>query len=383
MALIQEAYSVGEWRGSYLGFTYNKIHSSRFGIVRTSTSNRYDDGLAPGTSLKTATVPGKDGAYFFGGQYSPRQFTINFAFDGLTDVQLRELRKWLSGKEIYDLIFDESPYKIYSAAVTGTSVVKHLSFPKNPTEWGEHEATYEGLYYGKLKDEDPAPELTRDVVYKGEGSVQFTCYFPFARSRDWYFARNPSARVRYRALSDYIRNDIPPLPEWANQVNNDTTGVEFDIHLCNLGEWRDASGLRENVGGQYDFKNLTANANYIEYYNCGDIEADWTVAIPVGCFGNISGYNQLALESTSTPFLKIKEVTKINQSDNYLIFDSKTELIYGSTGTSLSTATGSIYNQFIVGGHFVKIPVGTGAMYFTLTSWPSGTTYLMYDYLYY
>ena len=42
---------------------------------------------------------------------------------------------------------------------------------------------------------------------------------------------------------------------------------EFDIHLCNLGEWRDASGLRENVGGQYDFKNLTANANYIEYYN--------------------------------------------------------------------------------------------------------------------
>ena len=42
-----------EWRGSYLGFTFNGVHSSDLGIVRTSSGSRYNDDLLPTTTDKT------------------------------------------------------------------------------------------------------------------------------------------------------------------------------------------------------------------------------------------------------------------------------------------------------------------------------------------
>ena len=119
--LYPAAGAMHEWRGSYLGFTYNGRHSSEFGIVRTSTSNRYDDNLLPNKNVKTTAVPGGDGAYYFGSNYTQRQFTVQFAFDALSDAQLREMRQWLGTGQIHDLIFDEFPYKVYSAAVTGNA----------------------------------------------------------------------------------------------------------------------------------------------------------------------------------------------------------------------------------------------------------------------
>jgi hypothetical protein len=34
---------------------------------------------------KTVQIPGGDGTYYFGSYYTQRQFTIPFAFDGLTE----------------------------------------------------------------------------------------------------------------------------------------------------------------------------------------------------------------------------------------------------------------------------------------------------------
>jgi phage-related protein len=58
------------------------------------------------------------------------------------------LKSHFGDKKIHDLIFDETPYKIYSAKVTGTATIKHLAFSEGST--------------GR--------------VYKGEGSIQFTCF---------------------------------------------------------------------------------------------------------------------------------------------------------------------------------------------------------------
>jgi hypothetical protein len=66
-------------------------------------------------------------------------------------------RSW-NDKKIHDLIFDETPYKVYSAKMTGNSMLKHLAFT----------------------------EQDGSRVYRGEGSFVFTCYFPFARSRYEY-----------------------------------------------------------------------------------------------------------------------------------------------------------------------------------------------------
>lgn len=138
----------------FIGFTYGGKHSiDDFGIYRTSDGNRYNINLIPQLNDKTADVPGSDGQYYFGSYYKTRQFSISIAFDSLSEELYSSVRNWLNGKEIQELIFDETPYKVYSAKVTGTPQLKVICFE----ERGQR-------------------------VYKGEGSIQFTCYYPYSHS---------------------------------------------------------------------------------------------------------------------------------------------------------------------------------------------------------
>ena len=150
-----------DFKGDYMGFTYGTkadgtpMHSSDLGIVRVSDGSRFNENLLPTIQDKTVQVPGGDGAYYFGSYYTQRQFSVSFAFDGLTELQVATLKAHFGDKQIHDLIFDETPYKVYKAKVTGTATLKYLAFDE-----GENHR-----------------------LYKGEGSLQFTCYYPFARCR--------------------------------------------------------------------------------------------------------------------------------------------------------------------------------------------------------
>lgn len=138
----------------FIGFTYNGKHSyNDFGIYRTSDGSRYNDILIPQLSDKTIDVPGREGQYFFNSQHKTKQFNLSIAFDSLTEQQYQEMRKWLDGKNIHDLIFDETPYKVYSAKVTGSPQLKTVCFNQNGIR-----------------------------IYKGEGNIQFTCYYPYAHT---------------------------------------------------------------------------------------------------------------------------------------------------------------------------------------------------------
>ena len=139
----------------FIGFQYGDTHSSELGIVRTSNGSRFNENLLPIIKDKTVQVPGGDGTYYFGSEFTQRQFSINFAFDDLTEEELLELKRWLGDKKIHKLIFDERQDREYSAKVTGTATIKHIPFDN--------------------KDKD-------GVIYKGEGTIQFTCYYPFARA---------------------------------------------------------------------------------------------------------------------------------------------------------------------------------------------------------
>lgn len=139
----------------FIGFTFNGQHSiNDLHIYRTSSGDRYEEALAPTLKEKTASVDGMIGQYYFGTQVESRQFNIPFAFDNLSEKELNNLKKVFNGDGIYPLIFDETPYKVYMAKVTGSNTVKHLCF-----------------------DVDGHRE------YRGEGNIQFTCYYPYARSR--------------------------------------------------------------------------------------------------------------------------------------------------------------------------------------------------------
>jgi predicted phage tail component-like protein len=71
------------------------------------------------------------GQYYFGTQVDQRVFNVSFAFDKLTDEDFRKLKQVFNGDGIHPLIFDEDPYKVYMAKVTGSTNVKHLCFEVN------------------------------------------------------------------------------------------------------------------------------------------------------------------------------------------------------------------------------------------------------------
>jgi hypothetical protein len=59
-----------DFQGDYMGFTYNKKHSSELGIVRVSDGSRFNENLLPTMQDKTVQVPGGDGMYYFGSYYT-------------------------------------------------------------------------------------------------------------------------------------------------------------------------------------------------------------------------------------------------------------------------------------------------------------------------
>jgi predicted phage tail component-like protein len=147
----------------FIGFTYNGKHSwNDLGIYRTSDGSRYNANLTAAMTDKTAEVAGSDGQYYFGTTFKNKTFTINYAFDGLTEEKFQQLKTVFDGDGIHDLIFDENPDRVWSAKVTGTASIKYLCFDDNDI------------------DDD------YQRIYKGEGSITFTCYFPYARSIEWY-----------------------------------------------------------------------------------------------------------------------------------------------------------------------------------------------------
>lgn len=139
---------------AFIGFTYNGKHSiDDFGIYRTSDGNRYNHNLIPQLNDKTADVPGGHGQYYFNSTYKNRQFSIPIAFDHLTQQQFDSMKDWLNGTEIHELSFDERTEVKYSAKVTGTPQLKFICFEEKGAN-----------------------------IYKGEGTIQFTCYYPFGYS---------------------------------------------------------------------------------------------------------------------------------------------------------------------------------------------------------
>lgn len=270
-----------EQRDDFIGFSFGGVHSSTLGIKRTSDGSRFNENLLPTIQDKTVQVPGGDGTYYFGSYYTQRQLNISFAFDSLSEVQFRKLKQWLGDKKIKELIFDEAPYKVYNAKITGNATIKHICF-----------------------------DVEGARVYKGEGSIQFTCYYPFAHS--------PKGK---KFLSGY---------------NNE-----------NINEWAAASGMLSERGEVDDF---SSNTKSTKIYNPGDIETDFILTLKFDTNGqiNISNINLGA----KTLWFSI-----INKKDNdtFIRISSKNNLVEGLDDKYAQT--GNIYNEYITKGEFFKIPV--------------------------
>lgn len=297
-------------RADYIGFTFNGFHSSELGIVRVSNGSRFDESLLPTIQDKTVQIPGRDGMYLFGSYYTQKQFNISYAFDTLTEKQLALIKRVFGDKEIHDLTFDEAPYKTYQAKVTGSASIKYIPFSE-----GE-----------------------KNRVYKGEGTIQFTAY-------------NPFAVCKHKYLNDkYYKN------------------------FNNIEEWNGAAGLLDTQG-QLD----TNNGSNVLLYNPGDKETDFILTLNFNKDGIIrEGYIRI-----NDDVLELEEFKSKN--DDSVKINSKLNLIEGYRN---GRKTGNIYNKHIISGDFFKIPVSTDedpliALDFSNSNLSEAFAGIEYNYIYF
>ena len=291
--------------GDFIGFTFNGVHSSDMGIIRTSDGSRFNENLLPASTDKTVQIPGGDGTYYFGSNYTQRQISISVATDELTETQFRQLKQWLGDKQIHPLVFDEAPYKTYMVKTSSIPTLKFICFDNITKNNGE---------------------IVVNRVYKGEGSLQFIAYFPFARCTKKY-------------LSEYTDS--------------------------NKEEWASASGLLTTQG---DYDGTGAEINL---YNPGDVETDF-----------FAYYARTSLKRLTTIYINSNILNfdfsnNDNVIDTYIRINSKANLIEGCDENF--KPTGTLYNKFITSGDFFKIPTGENQ----LLSVGANCVKIEYDYLYY
>lgn len=194
----------------FTGIKFNGVHSSSLGLVRVSSGDRYENGLIPAPSITSTDVPGDDGSYYYGATFKTRDFSLDFAFDNVTENQLRLIGEWCAHKKLAPLIFDEYPYKQYYACVSTQPSFKFICFDNKDGR-----------------------------VYKGELSVKFTAYYPLAV-------------VREKDLDCYNYGDYPNKDDWSQSSRLITNygdklmdqeqklqGSETNVHyfrVCNPGD---------------------------------------------------------------------------------------------------------------------------------------------------
>lgn len=312
-------------KGDFLGFTIGSTHSSELGIVRISDSNRYTEDLIPEHSEKTTTSSGLDMTYYFDSNYTQKKFTIKFAFDSLTEIQLRKLRQIFSKKEPQDLIFDETPYKVYSVKIDGQPQLSYLCF-----------------------DED------YKRVYKGDGSVSFIAYYPFARSR-------------FKYIEDY---NIQNIPEWSGIKDNKSDWLESSGIISKNTSYilsTNSNSISNYIDANHNTETNIRKRQFIPIKNSGDSETNIKIKIELsGSLGSTGidentrygivislGYaNSLggSEEDIGKIELKIKPY-ELEKDSAYLEVDTEKELVFYCKNNSKN-----IYNNNIISGNFFKIP---------------------------
>lgn len=308
-------------KGDFIGFSFNEHRSESLGIVRVSDGSRYNEDLVPTTQDKTVQVPGGDGFYYFGSDYTQRQFNINIAFDELTEKQFRELQQVFGTKELGKLIFDERPYKYYMVK-SSKPQLKYICFGKD----GER-------------------------IYKGEGTLNFTAYYPFAKS----------------------------IFKFLEKEKEEETGKEVYVlrkTYSNIEEWAEASGMKAQGTLDKVPESPIEGVYSISVYNAGDLETDFILKFnsAPGDAVNIELSKQNV--GNKKAFLNLKKFGLKNTDTGFQI-NTKTNLIEGFNAEGL---TGTLYNENIIQGDFFKIPPREDYQISVTGATPIE---IVYDYIYY
>ena len=182
------------------GFRFGNVHSEDLHLVVVSSSNRFDKNLLPAPTDYTSKVPGGDGSYYFGSTFENREISINVAFDSVSEMDFRRIQQLFATDKPDDLVFDEMPFKTFRAKLKSKPDFKVICF---------------------------TDKTTGERVYKGEGTLNFICYYPYAFGFNKYVVR---AADYYKCLTpeQIIANDITDNPYEVKVPKKQLTGFLKD-----------------------------------------------------------------------------------------------------------------------------------------------------------
>ena len=336
----------------FIGFSFNGKKSKDLGIVRVSDGSRYNEDLFGAFQDTTVQVPGGDGLYYFRTNFTQRTFNISIAFDDLSEEKFIALRQAFAPQTIGPLIFDERPYKAYSVKVQAPPQFKYICFNESYFETETQTTT--------VDDEEVSVEVEVEKfrrVYKGEGTIVFVSYYPYASSVAKYLSDS--------RISDY----------------------------SNISQWSASCRMLESAGDgitAYDSYVLdsaaTPSYGAIKVYNAGDVEADCSIyfALP-NTLDDAFASRTITLRKKNESVIKTIKINSFNKKSNndfYIRINSKSNLIEGCNSSKIPT--GTLYNETISSGDFFKIPVcSTTSSYFKIRSTTTEAFSIDYNYLYY
>ena len=256
----------------FTGFTFNGKHSSQFGLLRVSDSDRYEDDLVLSLSDESAEVPGGVGEYYWGETIKKREFKINVAYDSVTELEKREIKQWLHPDDkLHELIFDEKPYVKYFVKCSKQIASKELCFNEN----------------GKR-------------VYKGEFEIEFTAYMPYGVAR-------------WKTIDEDYITGTKPIPD----------------NYGNLHEWFSSSGLRTNLN-DYNFFNSPPN-HFLstKVYNPGDVPTDFVLKFTPRNAPVRTTFKGTEEDGAKSYTMVLNTIEKLENNIKYAIFNPTLHNLYG------------------------------------------------------
>lgn len=336
----------------FIGFTFNGRHSSEFNIYSVSDGSRYQDNLVPNPVDYTEQIPGGVGQYYFGSDMDIKEFPLSIAYDKLTEEKLRELRTWLAPDAVGELIFDERPYKVYTAKIGSSPSISFLCFDEYNKQTGK-----------------------KYRVYKGEGSINFICYYPLG----------------------VTSGDMKELKYYRNLTSD----------YANVDEWAVSSGMLENLNttgantGYDHYITLPDGSKGIQLYNPGDKETDFILSFDKPTPMNdikftLSSGQQflLNLRSDDTDVEKYGAVSNEEKQiaameGGVITIDTRKNRIMYKYGAGTANAFETSIYFALKEGQFFKIPKNRNAqggynLVISADSYFNGNSIdIDYDYLYY
>ena len=192
----------------FTSFRFGNVHSEDLHLVVVSSSDRYEKNLLPENKDYSTEVPGGNGSYYFGSTFGNREFGVEVAFDNVDEKTWRRISNLFATDKLQDLVFDELPYKTYRAKLKSKPEFKCLCFT----------------------DRD-----TKERVYKGEGTLNFICYQPFAYGFNKYVIR----------AADEYQLQVPTLPNYDDRFENPYEKQEQKIYNMDT---KDHYNVNKNMG---------------------------------------------------------------------------------------------------------------------------------------